>query len=233
MPSVHPVAPARNTAAVTEPGWVELAVAVLAALVLYMIGSVLAARIPDDATVSPGQVNFLISGLAPLGAFTLAVLVRIRDVRPFGLRTVSPGWLVAGLAAGILCFGLSWPISAVFDPFFLDSQDVQDSYRDAATSGLRSLAVTVMLGGTLTPIGEEFLFRGALAHFLYRWGPWTAITVSAAVFAVAHGIKSVMPLAFVIGIATGLLLRSSGSIWPAVAVHMAYNSAGMIYHGTI
>ncbi|MCO8308200.1 CPBP family intramembrane glutamic endopeptidase, partial [Streptomyces sp. RKCA744] len=93
--------------------------------------------------------------------------------------------------------------------------------------------VTVVLGGILTPIGEEFLFRGVLANFLLRWAPWAAVTVSAAVFAVAHGINSVMPLAFVIGIATGLLLWSSGSIWPAVAVHMVYNSAGLIYHGTV
>ncbi|MGW3957993.1 CPBP family intramembrane glutamic endopeptidase [Streptomyces sp. NPDC004752] len=230
---MNSVAPARNTSAVTRPGWVELVVAVLAALVLYLIGGVIGVRLPDDAPVSPGHVNFLISGLAPLGAFTLAAIVRIRDVRPFGLRGVSPGWLIVGMVVGIVCFGLSWPVSAVFDPFFPGSEDVQESYREAASSGIQSLAVTVVLGGILTPVGEECLFRGVLANFLYRWGPWVAVTVSAANFAVAHGINSVMPLAFVIGIATGLLLRSSGSIWPAVAVHVAYNSAGMIYHGTI
>lgn len=59
-----------------------------------------------------------------------------------------------------------------------------------------------------------------LANFLFRWGPWVGVLVSAAIFAVAHGINSVMPLAFVIGLATGLLLRFSDSIWPGILVHM-------------
>jgi membrane protease YdiL (CAAX protease family) len=51
------------------------------------------------------------------------------------------------------------------------------------------------------------------------------------IFAVAHGVNAVMPVAFVVGIATGVLLRLSGSIWPAIAVHVVYNSAGLIYQG--
>ncbi|MGA6161779.1 lysostaphin resistance A-like protein [Amycolatopsis magusensis] len=215
-----------------RPGWPELGAAILAAVILYVIGSAIALWLPADSPVSPGQANFLVSGLAPLGAFAVAVLVRIRDVRSFGMRRVHPGWLIAAVVTGLVCFGLSWPVSAVFDPFFPGSEGVQQSYRDAAGAGALSLVITMIFGGLLTPLGEEALFRGVLANFLFRWGTWISVLVSAAVFALAHGINAVMPLAFVVGLSTGLLLRFSGSIWPTVVVHVVYNSAAILYHGS-
>ncbi|WP_218038398.1 CPBP family intramembrane glutamic endopeptidase [Acrocarpospora pleiomorpha] len=214
-----------------RPGWPELGVAVLAAAILYGVGATIAYLLPAGSPVSPGQANFLVSGLAPLGAFAVAMLIRIRDVRPFGMRRVHPGWLLAAIAIGLACFALSWPVSAIFDPFFPGSESVQEGYRDAARAGVLSLVVTIVLGGVLTPFGEEVLFRGVFASFLLRWGTWIGVIVSAAVFAVAHGVNSVMPVAFVVGLGTGLVLRFSGSIWPAVVIHVVYNSVGLLYHG--
>lgn len=214
-----------------RPGWLELGVAAVTAGLLYLVGGVTTYFLPEDLPIALGHVNFLISGLAPLGGFAAAVLVRIRDVRPFGLRHTSLVWLLTGVAIGLACFGLSWPVSAIFDPLFPGSEGVQQPYRDAARSGVVPLIVTVGLGGILTPLGEEALFRGVLATFLFRWGNCISVFFSAAVFAAAHGINSVMPLALMIGLATGVLLWRSGSIWPAVLVHVAYNSAGMLYHG--
>ncbi|QQG97630.1 CPBP family intramembrane metalloprotease [Mycobacteroides chelonae] len=214
-----------------RPGWLELGVAAVTAVFLYLLCGVAAYFVAEDFPIVLGQVNFLISGLAPLGAFAAAVLVRIRDVRPFGLRHTSLLWLLTGVVIGLVCFGLSWPVSAIFDPLFPGSEGVQQPYRDAAQSGAVSLIVAVGLGGVLTPLGEEALFRGVLATFLFRWGSCISVVFSAAVFAVAHGINAVMPLALMIGLANGVLLWRSGSIWPAVMVHIAYNSAGILYHG--
>ncbi|WP_255794929.1 CPBP family intramembrane glutamic endopeptidase [Mycobacteroides abscessus] len=214
-----------------RPGWLELGVAAATAVFLYLVGGVAAYFVSEDFPIALGHVNFLISGLAPLGAFAVAVLVRIRDVRPFGLRHTSLLWLLTGVVIGLVCFGLSWPVSAIFDPLFPGSEGVQQPYRDAARSGAVPLIVAVGLGGILTPLGEEALFRGVLATFLFRWGSCVSAVFSAAVFAVAHGINGVMPLALMIGLANGVLLWCSGSIWPAVMVHIAYNSAGIVYHG--
>ncbi|WP_078281240.1 type II CAAX endopeptidase family protein [Mycobacteroides franklinii] len=215
----------------TRPGWLELGVAAVTAAFLYLVGGVAAYFVPEDFPIALGHVNFLISGLAPLGGFAAAVLVRIRDVRPFGLRHTSLLWLLTGVVIGLACFGLSWPVSAILDPLFPGSEGVQQPYRDAARSGAVSLIVAVGLGGVLTPLGEEALFRGVLATFLFRWGSCISVVFSAAVFAVAHGINSVMPLALMIGLANGVLLWRSGSIWPAVLVHISYNGAGILYHG--
>ena len=72
-----------------------------------------------------------------------------------------------------------------------------------------------------------------LANLLFRWGSWIGVLVSAAIFALAHGINDVMPIAFVVGLSNGLLLRFSGSLWPAVVVHVVYNCAGILYHGLV
>ncbi|GAA3408235.1 CPBP family intramembrane glutamic endopeptidase [Streptosporangium vulgare] len=223
-----PMNQSRRTPA--RPGWPELGVAVLAAAILYGVGATIAYLLPAGSPVSPGQANFLVSGLAPLGAFAVAVLIRIRDVRPFGMRRVHPGWLLAAIAIGLACFALSWPVSAIFDPFFPGSESLQEGYRDAARAGALSLVVTIVLGGLLTPFGEEVLFRGVFASFLFRWGTWIGVIVSAAVFAVAHGVNSIMPIAFVVGLGAGLLFRLSGSIWPAVVIHVVHNSASLLYH---
>ncbi|WP_066904720.1 CPBP family intramembrane glutamic endopeptidase [Millisia brevis] len=231
MSSVHEQSADRDPDTIVRPGWLELGVAIVVAVVLYLAAGLITVLLPEDFPVSLGHINFLISGLVPLLAFLAAVAVRLRAFAPFGFRRVDLRWLLLGAGVGFACFLLSWPVSAVFDPFFPGSEGVQQGYRDAASAGALSLIVAVALGGLLTPFGEEVLFRGVLANFLFRWGPWVGVLVSAAIFAVAHGINSVMPLAFVIGLATGLLLRFSDSIWPGILVHVVYNSAGIIYHG--
>lgn len=215
----------------SRPGWLELVVGLVTALILYLVGGVVGYLVPEDGPLSAGHVAFIESAVAPAGGFFAAVLVRLRRLGPFGFHRVHPVWVLAGVGAGIACFFLSWPVSWLLDPLFPGSESVQQTYRDATQLSLLSLAVTVVLGGILSPVGEELLFRGLVANFLFRWGPWAGVLVSAAIFAVAHGVNAVMPVAFVVGIATGILLRVSGSIWPAIAVHIVYNSAGLIYHG--
>ncbi len=46
---------------------------------------------------------------------------------------------------------------------------------------------------------------------------------SALIFAVFHGINPVFAAALVAGLVTGEIFRRSGSIWPAVMVHVVVN----------
>lgn len=81
----HPSA----TAATSRPGWPEIAVAVAVAGTLYSIGILLSLQIPPEQAIARGLAFYAVSGLAPLGGFDAAVLLRIRDVRAFGVRRVS------------------------------------------------------------------------------------------------------------------------------------------------
>ncbi|GAA3646090.1 CPBP family intramembrane glutamic endopeptidase [Microbacterium marinilacus] len=221
----------RAASPAARPGWPEVIVGVVVAITLYLLGGIVGYLVPEDGPLSAGHVAFIESAVAPAGGFFAAMAVRIRRLGPFGFHRVRAVWVLAGVGAGVACFFLSWPVSWLLDPLFPGSDSVQQAYRDATQLSLLSLAVTVFLGGVLTPIGEELLFRGLIANFLFRWGPWVGVLSSAAIFAVAHGVNAVMPVAFVVGVATGVLLRASGSIWPAMIVHIVYNSAGLVYHG--
>ncbi|WP_327034943.1 CPBP family intramembrane glutamic endopeptidase [Micromonospora ureilytica] len=80
-----------------------------------------------------------------------------------------------------------------------------------------------MFLGLLTPLGEELLFRGVVANALLRYGPVVGVVGSDLVFALYHGINSVLPGAFFIGLVTAELFRRTGSVWPSVVVHVVVN----------
>ncbi|TPW78414.1 CPBP family intramembrane glutamic endopeptidase [Schumannella sp. 10F1B-5-1] len=211
-----------------RPGWLELGVATLVAVVLYLASGLVTA-LPAGFPLAPGLVAFAVSALVPGVAFAVALLLRIRRGSSFGLRSVDVRWILAGAGLGLIAVLLTWPVSWLVDPL-LPGGDVQQSYRDAAQGGSLMLAATLVLGGVLTPIGEELLFRGVIANVLLRWGTVVGVLGSALVFALAHGINDVTPMAFVIGLITGALMRLTGSIVPGILVHVTYNTTGMIVH---
>ncbi|MBB4935451.1 hypothetical protein F4561_006345 [Lipingzhangella halophila] len=208
-----------------RPGWPEIAVGlvgmVAATAVLPFFG-------PwglqlDDVTY--GLVVAAWSGVAGLAGFGVAALLRIRSLGAFNVRGATWRWLLAGLAGGVLALlvkaGLTWAVASVFGY----SSDPQGTYYDAAGGSTLSLILTFLFLAVLTPIGEEFLFRGVLANALLRYGPVVGIVSSSVVFALFHGINIVLPAAIVVGIIAGELMRRSGSIWPAVLVHAVNNAA--------
>nr|WP_254628285.1 CPBP family intramembrane glutamic endopeptidase [Plantibacter sp. MCCC 1A11337] len=87
------------------------------------------------------------------------------------------------------------------------------------------------MGGVIEPFGEELLFRGVLASFLKRWGPWVMIIGSTLVFALAHGINVVFFSAVFMSVVSTYLYWRTGSIWTSVIVHITYNSAALIAKG--
>jgi membrane protease YdiL (CAAX protease family) len=76
----------------------------------------------------------------------------------------------------------------------------------------------------VAPLAEEYLFRGLLYRALDReWGGWRAVAGSAAFFAIYHPALSWLPVA-TLGAANALLFRRTGTLAPAVLLHMAYNA---------
>lgn len=54
------------------------------------------------------------------------------------------------------------------------------------------------------------------------------MVISAAIFGIVHGLSVIFILAFMVGLITGALFRKTGSIYPCLVVHVAYNSAHLI-----
>ncbi len=83
---------------------------------------------------------------------------------------------------------------------------------------------TVWLVLSITPaICEELLFRGMIYSGLRRLGKWSAIVVSALLFAVAHSsIYRLLPTLF-LGVLMGYLVWRSGSIYCSMLFHAVNN----------
>lgn len=206
-------------------GWIEVGIALLAALVAYGVGIGVIWAMPDASSPAAGIVQYLVSGLAPLAAVGTVALLRTRSLRPLGWQAVRPRWIPISIGLGLLAIVLNVALALVIVLTLLDSPtDMQAGYGAAASAGVPFLILTLLAGAVLTPLGEEALFRGVLANALGRYGAWVAVLGSAAIFAVAHGINLIMPVAFVVGIITALLFRRTGSIWPGVIVHGTDNA---------
>ena len=207
-----------------RPGWPELIAGAVAFGILLVVIVVALRAFPDNQPIAAGLTAFAFSALLGLGAFAAAVLLRIRRLEPFGVRRTSARWIFAGLGLGVVAFALSLGVSIAYVTFSGDSQNVQGDYQSAAAGGVLAYLATIVLGSIATPIGEEFFWRGVVANFLGRYGAWVSVLGSAALFAVAHGINPVLPVAFVVGVITALLFRRTGSVWPGVAVHAVNNA---------
>ena len=55
-------------------------------------------------------------------------------------------------------------------------------------------------------------------------GPGSPSSAAPLVFALAHGINPILPVAFVNGVVAALLFRKTGSVWPGVMVHLVNNA---------
>ncbi|RCK68749.1 CPBP family intramembrane metalloprotease [Desertihabitans brevis] len=213
-------------------GWADLGIGVAAAVVLLGLGILLLRALPEDQSILVGLASYAVSGLGPLGAVAVVTLLRRRRWSDFGIRRVAGRWLAVAVGVGVVVIGLNVLVTAVVVTY-TQPENIQTDYQAAATGGLASFLGAILLGALLTPFGEEMFFRGLVANVLGRWGWWSGVLLSSAVFAVAHGINVVTPVAFLVGVAAALLLRRTGSIWPAVVVHVCNNVFSVVVPAVI
>lgn len=83
-------------------------------------------------------------------------------------------------------------------------------------------------GAVVAPFVEEVFFRAFVFTGLRnRWGWGRAAMASAGLFALAHIVPtSVLPI-FILGLIFAFLYQASGSVWPAILMHMLTNSLAL------
>jgi len=174
-----------------------------------------------------GIVSGVVSGGGGLVAFAAAALVRVRSWSAFGVRRTTLRWLLIGLAGGFVALVAKIVTVPVFTALFDVETDTQASYVAGAGAGTASLLLMMLTLAVLTPIGEEFLFRGVVTTVLLRYGAVVGVLGSSVVFALMHGVNVVLPSALIVGLITAELYRRSGSVWPGVVVHAFNNAVGI------
>ena len=86
-----------------------------------------------------------------------------------------------------------------------------------------ALALHIVARVVMAPVVEEIINRGFFLFGLLRKGKIVAVFASGALFAAFHPVAT-MDTAFVSGIAFGALTLRTGSLWPAVLAHGAFNA---------
>jgi membrane protease YdiL (CAAX protease family) len=94
-----------------------------------------------------------------------------------------------------------------------------DAAQFGANLGLTTFAV---------PLVEELTFRGAGFSLLARYGRPVAIAGTAILFGAAHGLVLALPVLVAFGAGLAWLRSRSGSIYPGMIVHGAFNALAVI-----
>jgi uncharacterized protein len=159
-----------------------------------------------------------------VGALYMVITFRYR--RPFwqSMGWVAPErgawWCVFGgpaLAIGLSVLGVVLHTPAIPTPV------------ESLISGRASLVLVAFFAVVLGPLFEELLFRGFLQPLLQRsLGPWPAILLAAAGFALLHGPQSQwswqqLLLIGLAGIAFGYARYKTASTASAALLHAGYN----------
>lgn len=213
------------------------AAAVLATLLLSFVAkeavlrSELVQAMPDE-----GQIGARAIVLGTFYAAQLGVLVYLARRRGVGLRTafglvrVGSGWsdrvfgVLVVLGALVLMRGTATAWSAIAQTVGWAPPDRGDIVSLFGTGGIGvalSVAMVVLVG----PAVEELVFRGVILGWAReRWGPWLAALSSAALFSLYHFTPWILVPTFVLGVVLAWLVSYRGSLWPAIALHAAYNA---------
>lgn len=205
-----------------------------AGLVAAVDGStVLWARFLSRGWVSGHRAD--VSALLIAEAYvTLLVALLLAFGGPAGLRDrlrfrfTSLGDLAVALALWVAALLVGGLLTAALSPLLGEPRSntvtlLQQSF-DPLFVGL--IVPTVCL---LAPACEELLFRGALFGWLAGYLPAPlAIVITAAVFAGAHLLPTLLPVLFVFGLAATLVRAQTGSTLNSFAMHATQNTFAVL-----
>jgi hypothetical protein len=207
-----------DDAAAGEQAWGE--VRGVAWLFLSLIAVSTAGFLAVTAGGQEAQVDLVLSIVSAVAV--LACVVAARDtVVP--LLATGGGWRgVAGVGVGcavLLSFGaiyfpaieaLGFPLVRITDPFM--------------AAGWEPWAVYAIISAA-PGVVEELAFRGYMMARLERLlTAKEALLVQAALFSVVHFGIVIFPSHFVFGVVLGLLRQRTGSLYPGMIVHAAWNA---------
>jgi membrane protease YdiL (CAAX protease family) len=89
-------------------------------------------------------------------------------------------------------------------------------------------AANFVVVALVAPVVEELTYRGLGFTLLERYGQWLAIVVTAVLFGASHGLIEGLPVLTAFGIGIGWLRSRTGSVYPGILVHAAFNGLALV-----
>lgn len=194
-----------------------------------------------------GVILALASQIAAL--LIVVFLIHPTSRSEIGFNRFKLSWLFiaigGGLAAGAAIALINRFVFPAWDWIVVMDRTLLPEAWRGLNFGLTEVGLAV-IGGVLTPVAEEFFFRGlVIAAWRGRLGLWATLFAQALIFGFLHlahvGVEISPQFAVHPGLAVniflsttlggflfGLIRVKSGSVWPAVIAHAAVNLAAAV-----
>ncbi len=167
---------------------------------------------------------------------SLAELLLLLPVWWLALRRYRVGWPALGLrrfggvmlGLGCLLMIFSYTFNLFYSLFLAFFNLRMQADLSPVFDRLSSPWSFLVGGAIVAPLVEEIFFRGfVFAGLRQRYGWQKAALISSALFALVHlQLAALIPI-FILGCIFAYLYQRSGSIWPAVLMHIASNALAL------
>lgn len=209
-------------------GLAEILIAV-GVFVLLAVGGVFGLSFLELGVVSLLALSQVVVYMAALVAIFAAVGIRRLGVASLGFVSTTWKWILIGVGIAFASRMLAFIIVPIYILITGDSSNPQEGlFEDLIAGSAFQIFLFALAIGVLAPFAEEMFFRGMVFGWLRKWGFWLSAIISAALFGAAHGINFIFPASFALGLLNAYAYEKSGSLWPAIVAHMAFNGTSLV-----
>jgi membrane protease YdiL (CAAX protease family) len=209
-------------------GWLWL-VGVVSALA--WIGNLAAGSAPKNAVYkySTGISELVLFALILGVVLWLARGLPKRDA--FALR--RPRSWGGAVAVGFGIFVTIWIVAVALEPVLHPGreQGLTPSRWEPAHAG--AFALNLFALAIVGPVVEELTFRGLGFRLFERYGQAVAVIAIGVAFAFWHGLLDALPVLFVFGAGLAYLRARTGSVYPGMVLHAAFNTLALAVAVTV
>ena len=182
-----------------------------------------------------------------LGLFVIPVFLfaRLSDSKPaewLGLKPANPLYFILGIIVLLVALPFVDWSGTINHQMIPETTSVGKWMKASEESAARQiefmlkrntvqdLLLNLVLVAVFAGVGEELFFRGVLQRLFIKIfrNAWAGILVTAFIFSAIHFQFYGFIPRFILGILLGLIYWYSGSLWPAIVAHFAYDAFAVI-----
>lgn len=197
---------------------------------------------PRTLTVARGFVIVQFVSLFVIPSFLFARVCDPKPIQYLGLTTAKPIYFILGIAVLLVALPfVNWtgiinhqliPETTAIGKWMKTSEEAAAKLTGfmLKKSTVQDLLLNLVLVAVFAGVGEELFFRGVLQRLFIKLfkNPWAGILVTAFIFSAFHFQFFGFIPRFILGILLGLIYWYSGSLWPAIIAHFAYDALGVV-----
>jgi membrane protease YdiL (CAAX protease family) len=195
---------------------------------------------PDLQLVAAGMIANVVAV-----AVMLVLLLTMRV--PPGQLGIRARQVIPGVGRGVaammvvipLLYAASLATDALWKALHRDKQYVHEMLTMLGDAGNKTLWGAILLSiVVVTPIAEEFFFRGCVQTLLVHWlsqkysrpatARWVAVVFTSLLFAALHQWWAAPPI-FVLALCLGYAYERTGNLWTCITIHALFNAAEVAF----